>query len=675
MERRIMVALLKACGAALLAFGFLVCSNPIDIVNTVKTEVMVANNKFLVIKASGPFAANDQNVNPNTTLWIQFDRDLDASSVTAQRVTFAPSATWTPSYNAATKTLTITPSFLESTVPYTVTIGGLKGTDGSDLQTSFVVAFKTRQGPAGSMAINSGLAYTNISAATLYFSVNAATTQVRWSFTESDLTPNPNDAHSTLWQMKSPSFPQNLGVDGPKTVYYQLYDGTNTSAGYDVGAGTHPLSASTVVDTVAPVVGLFSINNGDMTTPTIAVTLYNNASDPTSPVEMHFQNGSGSWSNWEDYSATKAWYVSSPGTRLVTAEFRDKAGNVSTTKPSDAIIVGTPTLRAYMNNHANGATVGNTYEFWSLAAPDVGTDTYHILRRLHNDTTWIEVEAVSSVTSAVVPTPQGVIYDWAVQITNSAISSAISPYSNIVSNFTSDIVVVYNEKDSADTSLAQHIQGVLTDPSWITTNSIKGVLPTWSVTLVPQGFITTKYSPYNQVWGYPVIATRGVTLWESVDWDMNLVGVGKYPGRGLIAMGTGGANMLLMINKNWGYFELKEQQPGDLGYAKLAEKDEGVVALTKANPTVWALPLYFETILNGKSYPIGNALPIWSITKLSATSYPFCSDAATPEFFNTVQQGRFVLYGFDGLAGDGAPRYMWPFWVNLVNQMSDSYYP
>ena len=201
-------------------------------------------------------------------------------------------------------------------------------------------------------------------------------------------------------------------------------------------------------------------------------------------------------------------------------------------------------------------------------------------------------------------------------------------------------------------------------------------MPTWSVTLVPQGFILTKYSPYNQVWGYPVIVTPGVTLWESVDWDMNLVGVGKYPGKGLIAMGTGGANMLLMINKNWGYFELKEeQQPGDLGYAKLAEKDKYVIARTKAKPAVWASPLYLEIISDGKEYPIGNALPIWSITKLSATSYPFSSDAATQEFFNTVQQGRFVLYGFDGLAGDGDPRYMWPFWVNLVNQMSDAYYP
>ena len=335
MERRIMVALLKACGAALLAFGFLVCSNPIDIVGSVATEVKVANNKFLLVKASGPFAANDQNVSPGTTIWVQFDRDLDTSTLSAQSVVFAPSKGWTWNYNSAVRTLTVTPSALDSLTQYTVTIGeGLIGIDGSKMQAMFVFAFKTKLGPSGTMAINSGSGYTNNTAVTLSFTTNIIASKVRFSTNEADITTDPMGGNVLLagqgiWNLRR-EIPGG-GADGSKTIYYQLTDSSyvNSTSSYDA-SGSHPLSASIVYDTASPTPNSFSINKGAMISSGTIVTLYSDVTDTLSPIEMHFQNAGGSWSAWANYSSVRGkWFLSSPGTRLVTAEFRDKRCQIS----------------------------------------------------------------------------------------------------------------------------------------------------------------------------------------------------------------------------------------------------------------------------------------------------------------------------------------------------------
>ncbi len=671
---------IKLCAAAVLLSALIVCSNPIDIVGNVTNEVKASNNKFLVIKGTGPFAANDQTVSPGTTIWVQFDRDLDTSTVTAQNITFAPAASWTSSYISATKTLTITPSSLESLTPYTLTLAGLKGTDGSELQSSYPLAFKTKQGPSGTMTINTGGAYTNIASATLYFSVNVATTQIRWSFTESDLTPDPFDAHSSLWQAKAPSISGvGLGADGPKTVYYQLLDVlNNTTSGYDVAAGTHPRSAAVVLDTVAPVVTSFSIENGALTAPSTTVTLYLNVTDPTSPVQMHFQNGAGAWSAWESYSATKVWTLSSPGTRLVTAEFQDMAGNVSVTKPSDSIIAGAPTMYAYMNYHYY-ATVGNTYEWWGITAPDVGTDTYHVSWRFHSGGSW-NAWTTTTASNVTVATATGVVLDWAVQIENSIVGwagNAATPYSNAVPNFTSNLVIIYNDGDSTDSSLANELQSVLQNSTgWVAANGVTGTMPSWSITLLPQSFLSTSYSIYNRVWGYPIIVTPGVVKFnQSAGWVQNVIG----GGRGIIAMGTAGARMLDTINSNWRNWRYRDQQPSQIGYANsiVTASHYWSYARTAGN-TVWTSPLMKTTLSDWQLMSIGNpqqriSASLGSIVPTGGEVY--CADYTNTSAVNTVRQGRFLQYGYTGLAGDGFPGWLYPFWVNLVYRMSDAYYP
>ncbi len=94
-------------------------------------------------------------------------------------------------------------------------------------------------------------------------------------------------------------------------------------------------------DTTDPT-GSVSINSGATYVQSTGVTLNVSASDPApgvGAIEMRFQNSGGSWSTWEDYAASKSWTLtSSNGTKTVYAQFRDGAGNTSTSY-NDTIIL------------------------------------------------------------------------------------------------------------------------------------------------------------------------------------------------------------------------------------------------------------------------------------------------------------------------------------------------
>src|SRR5690349_18509425 len=114
MDRRAVVrAALSAGIIAAAGIALATCSNPINIQDAVTTEVMVANNKFLIVDQTGPFIPNQTNVSPGTPVWVKFDRDLDEASVGTTAVVFSPAATWTWTYNPSTRTLTVQPGFLE----------------------------------------------------------------------------------------------------------------------------------------------------------------------------------------------------------------------------------------------------------------------------------------------------------------------------------------------------------------------------------------------------------------------------------------------------------------------------------------------------------------------------------------------------------------------------------
>jgi hypothetical protein len=687
-RRSVIRAALAAVIAIAAGLALATCSNPIDIVNAIKTEVMVANNRFLLVSDMGPFAENDQAVNPGSVLWIKFDRGLDPSSVTPACVAFDPPVSWTPLYNDATKTLTILPYFANLTT-YTVTVGsGLKASDGSELQNPYVFSFRTKDGPTGNLTINTlGDIYTTNPAVTLNFDYNFVTSQIRWSQTETEITSDPAAGNQGLWKPKAASFTSvNLGSDGVKTVYYQLVDASgNSTPGYD-GQGSHPRSATITLDSQPPTFVSLSINGGVVYSTSTVVTINSNVTDaaPSTGLQMRFQNKNGAWSAWETYSATKTWYLSAYGTRTVTAEYRDLAGNVASngTPPyADTIIAGAPTLYVPINDH-KAAGVGKFAASWTITPPDTGTDTYYVSWRPWNTTTWSAL-VNTALTSLDLIRPAGALYDFAVQIGNpaaGAYSAASAPYSNVRPAFSSDIAILYNDGDSVDTTLAQNLRGILKDnPAWIGPSGTTGSLPSWTITLVPDKFVPSRYRPPDTVvFAYPLFITPGSMAYKNTDWVLNLAGSGRT---GIIAMGDGGAYLLDVVNQNWKVIA-SGQQPLELGTngTRVEGTDDSVFAAgdVAADTAIWATPLMPNGTpsLNGDGYTLGVALVSYT-HRYAKNYYPALGAVYSMNYkssgdFNVLRQGRFAQYGFSALPRDVVMSN--PLLVNLASRMGESYF-
>jgi len=282
MERGMRRSLLRAGAAALMVFALVVCSNPIDIASSVKTDVMIANNKFLLVKDGAP-AKNATSVNPSDPIWIEFDRELDQASVTPQAITFSPAVAWDFDYSA--RTLFIHPTAMEGLTSYTLTVSGsLKGKDGSSLQESYALKFRTADLPSGNIYINCpdplhpvSAAYTNSNNVTLTVTYNAAVSDYRYSIDKNDITDS-EDSGIQNWKNKGnqPDAPFSLsGTDGSNKVYVQFRK--LNGGGDNLTDAVNPISATIILDTTKPTVSAGTM--GTLTTSTPKIPTNATASD------------------------------------------------------------------------------------------------------------------------------------------------------------------------------------------------------------------------------------------------------------------------------------------------------------------------------------------------------------------------------------------------------------
>ena len=154
---------LFAAGIGLAALLLMTCFNPFDIIAELETEVKIANNKFLIVESITP-AKNATGVQPGSSILIEFDRDLDESTINTSTIVFdpppdpvnGPMESLEFEFDDGTNTLTIDPEpYMDGEVDYTVTVNaGLKGLDGSELQAEFIWTFLTKNWPAGGAAID-----------------------------------------------------------------------------------------------------------------------------------------------------------------------------------------------------------------------------------------------------------------------------------------------------------------------------------------------------------------------------------------------------------------------------------------------------------------------------------------------------------------------------------------
>ena len=148
------------------------CSEPIDFLDEVTTEVKIANDLFLEVENIISPAENSLNVNPGSEIIIQFDRQIDMDSVTSANLIITNLADpgnpltidiQNADFSNTTRRLTVEPNepplyigYFRDDTDYTVELVGLRGSDGSELQNSYAWSFHTVTAPAGTIEITDG---------------------------------------------------------------------------------------------------------------------------------------------------------------------------------------------------------------------------------------------------------------------------------------------------------------------------------------------------------------------------------------------------------------------------------------------------------------------------------------------------------------------------------------
>ena len=360
--------------AAVLAAAVLLlaaCENGLDIVETVKTEVMVANDKFLEVLSAnlntGTTLLNQvpTNVNPGETITIMFDRELDESTISAATIQVNPPNGLEPytldfTYNAANRTLLVSADpYLADNEDYTVQLTtALKAKDGSRLQQTRTLSFTTGVYPKGNVAIEADAAYSTDTSVNLNLIYTGDVQRYRMSWvSENDLLTNSANTWESISGTVSSTMPPG---DGPKTLWIQFQNNA-------VPAVVSAVRTETIVlDSTPPSISAFSINGGATyaTAASCLASLAQTATDATSGVsQMQFSNDGSSWSTLETYAASKSgWSLgSTQGSRTVRIRVTDLAGNIGTA--TDTIIQDTtaPAVGPFSINAGATYTTATTY--------------------------------------------------------------------------------------------------------------------------------------------------------------------------------------------------------------------------------------------------------------------------------------------------------------------------
>jgi hypothetical protein len=162
--------------------------------------------------------------------------------------------------------------------------------------------------------------------------------------------------------------------DGEKTV---------RAAFRDVAGNETEVTDTIVLDTRAPSVLSFRINGGDSETSSLDVTLNSIVGEPapsfgaaTSGVaEQRFREDGGLWTDWMAYSETFPWTLSGgEGNHEIEAQFRDGAGNSTTTVSHTISFVRVPTVDSVSIVNTGGwagQTADNVVEIHTTNARNV----------------------------------------------------------------------------------------------------------------------------------------------------------------------------------------------------------------------------------------------------------------------------------------------------------------
>jgi hypothetical protein len=190
--------------------------------------------------------------------------------------------------------------------------------------------FLDRKAPANlSVSINAGAEYTNQSSVDLGISADdpipgSAVSEMTLANAEPSLGTWESFAASKAgWSLVSGA--GGTDADGTKTVYLKVRDKAGNAGG--------PARDSIFLDRVKPSGLSITINGGASYTikPVVDLALRSSDADPSSGIEkMQFSGDGATWTEWEAYSASKSYTLSSPdGQKTVHFRVRDRAQNIA----------------------------------------------------------------------------------------------------------------------------------------------------------------------------------------------------------------------------------------------------------------------------------------------------------------------------------------------------------
>ena len=214
----------------------------------------------------------------------------------------------------------------------------------------------------------------------------------------------------------------------------------------------------------SPPTGTVVINGGAAATNSRTVTLTLSATDDLSAVEqMRFSNTGSSFSTAQAYATTKTWTLSSTaGTKTVSVQFKDAAGNWSTLPITDTIVLDTtaPTISSRtataITSHAGTIT-------WTTNEPATSKVDYGITTS-YGSTTPLDPEPVTSHSVRLSGLSPNTTYNYRVRSRDEAGNERVSANSKFTT--------------TADDSQPPTVQSV-TRADWSPTNAAS---VSWTVT-------------------------------------------------------------------------------------------------------------------------------------------------------------------------------------------------
>lgn len=406
--------------AAVLALA--TCSNPVDLVEAATVEVMKANDRYLEVVSTTP-VNNATGVNPGSRILLVLDRDiasesLDASTFQIRKNSDNSIVSWLSFYDDSTKTLSIRPTpYLLDTTAYTVTVNGIRGSDGSDLLESLSWGFTTGVAPAGGVSITTASGengFTTIRDITVTVTPNAYADEYLVSLTELD--PD-NPTGGTGWiNISTPSTSVQLADTQGEQVLYTAFRGEiSGSTAFSV-----IYVPSIIYDSVAPAAP--SVSGTTPTTDRTPTWSWSSGGGGIGTYRYQLDGTAGAWTTTSSTSYTPGTDIAL-GNHTLYVQERDEAGNWSS---NGSRIIGIAPLAP--TGVAASDNTSTSYVAVTWTAPSGVITSYYIDRATSSTGTYTNIGTSATTSYNDTSASPGSVYYYKVRAVGGGYTSTSSSY-------------------------------------------------------------------------------------------------------------------------------------------------------------------------------------------------------------------------------------------------------